>query len=78
MWQSHGFIVDKNLEKLGEFLKAKNIDCLITDLKDSEQICSKALETNRVFITSNLKLFNKKSVMNRCCVHFKDNAKPYK
>lgn len=52
------------------------MDCLIPETQDSELICSKAMETDRVFVTSNLRLFNKKSVMNRCCVHFKDS--PYK
>lgn len=76
MWQTHGFIVDKNLVKLGKMLQENKIDCMITNFGDSEKICSKALELDRVFVTSNLKLFNKKSVMNRCCVHFKDS--PYK
>lgn len=57
-------------------MQAKNIDCIIHDSQDSEKICSFALEKDRIFVTSNLKLFNKKSVMNRCCVHYKDN--PYK
>jgi len=73
MWQSNGFIVDRNLSKLAHLLKEKGVDCLITNYNDSEQICSKALEQDRIFITSNLKLFNRKSVMNRCCVHYKDN-----
>lgn len=76
MWQTKGFLVDKNLTKLGRLLQEKGIDCIVTDLQDSEQICSKCLEMDRVLITSNLKLFNKKSVMNRCCVHFKDS--PFK
>ena len=73
MWQTNGFMVDRNLSKLGQILQEKGIDCAITQLNDSEQICSKALEQDRIFITSNLKLFNRKSVMNRCCVHYKDN-----
>lgn len=77
MWQTHGFIVDKNLTKLARMLQEKGIDCRIpTDTNDSEKICSRALEEDRIFITSNLKLFNRKSVMNRCCVHYKDN--PFK
>jgi len=76
MWQTRGFIVDKNLVKLAKMLQEKGIDCTIPESEDSEQICSIALESDRVFITSNLKLFNRKSVMMRCCVHFKDN--PYK
>lgn len=77
MWQTHGFIVDKNLTKLARMLQEKGIDCEIpADTSDSEKICSRALEKDRIFITSNLKLFNRKSVMNRCCVHYKDN--PFK
>jgi len=77
MWQDKGFIVDRNLSRLAKMLQEKGVDCMIPDQsysQDSEQICSKALETDRIFITSNLKLFNKKSVMHRCCVHYKDNA----
>ena len=78
MWQTNGFIVDRNLNRLGMFLKEKGIDCIIPDCNDSEQICSRALEKDRIFLTSNLKLFNRKSVLNRCCVHYKDNpAKQY-
>lgn len=73
MWETHGFIVDRNLNKLGNILKEKGIECIIPESNDSEQICSKALEKDKIFITSNLKLFNRKSVMNRCCVHYKDN-----
>ena len=74
MWQTHGFIVDKNLTKLARMLQERGIDCEIPhDTQDSEKICSRALEKDRIFITSNLKLFNRKSVMNRCCVHYKDN-----
>jgi len=66
------------MHKLGRMLQEKGIDCLIHNVDDSENICSKALETDRIFVTSNLKLFNRKSVLNRVCVHFKDNNKPYK
>ena len=72
MWQTHGFIVDKSLYKLGRMLQEKNIDCVIPDTQDSEKICSRALEEDRIFITSNLKLFNRKAAMNRCCVHYKN------
>jgi len=74
MWQTHGFIVDRNLDKLGKMLQEKGVKCIITNLQDSENICAKALEEDAVFITSNLKLFNRKNSMNRCCVHFKDNS----
>jgi len=75
MWQTNGFIVDKNLNKLGKMLQEKGISCIIPDTQDSERICNKALEQDRIFITSNLNLFNKKNVM-KCCVHYRDN--PYK
>ena len=93
MWQDKGFIVDRNLSRLAKMLQEKGVDCMIPDQsysQDSEQICSKALETDRIFITSNLKLFNKKSVRavravrdaslflaRCCCVHYKDNAQLY-
>lgn len=73
MWQTHGFIVDRNLQKLCKILQDNKIDCIQIDSQDSEYICNKAMEKDRVFITSNLKLFNRKSVMNRCCVHYKDS-----
>jgi len=76
MWKTNGFVVDRNLHKLCRMLKDKGINCIQLDLSDSEQICSKAMEMDRIFITSNQKLFNRKSVMNRVCVHFRDN--PYK
>ena len=66
-------MVDKNLTKLAKMLQEKNIDCMIPDAQDSEVICSRALEQDRIFITSNLNLFNKKTVMNICCVHWKDS-----
>ena len=31
MWRQHGFIVDKNLFKLGRLLQDKGIDCMIPD-----------------------------------------------
>mmetsp|Transcript_22294 Transcript_22294/g.34495 ORF Transcript_22294/g.34495 Transcript_22294/m.34495 type:complete len:92 (+) Transcript_22294:2071-2346(+) len=78
MWQQ-GFIMDKNLFKLGKLLKEKGLDVLIPDQnlsRDSELICARAIEQDLIFVTSNKKLFNQKSVMNRCCVHFKDS--PFK
>lgn len=53
MWKSHGFIVDRNLHKLCKMMKDKGIDCVKLDNTDSEFICSKALEMDRIFITSN-------------------------
>ena len=73
MWQTNGFMVDRNLHKLGILLKDKGIDCIIPDSNDSEQICNKCLEKDRIFLTSNLKLFNRKAVIWKCCVHYKDN-----
>lgn len=74
-WKTmNGFIVDKNLSKLARKLQDGGIDCVDpTDTADSEKICGRAIADNRIFITSNLKLFNKKGVMSRCCVHYKDS-----
>ena len=74
MWETHGFICDTNVTKLGEVLKEKGINCITGASTDSEQICSIALENDYILITSNLKLFNRKSVLNRVCVHYKDNV----
>jgi hypothetical protein len=69
-----GFMVDKNLSKLAKKLQEKGIDCVDpTDTQDSEKICGRAIAENRIFITSNLRLFNKKGAMPRCCVHYKDS-----
>ena len=67
--------MDKNLVKVGRMMQSKGIDCKIYDGMDSDQICEKAIKENRVFVTSNLKLFNKKVSMPRCCIHFK--ASPF-
>lgn len=41
------------------------------DVKDSNAICTQAVKENRIFVTSNLKVFNSKLQVPRCCVHFK-------
>ena len=74
MWETHGFICDTDLRNLGELLKEKGINCVVGASEDSEKICSIALENDYILITSNLKLFNSKSVLNRVCVHYKDNV----
>jgi len=51
MWETNGFIVDKDLHNLGMMLKNKGVDCMITEIQDSEKICSMALETDRIFVT---------------------------
>lgn len=70
-----GFIVDKNLFKVAKMLQDK-VYCKIPDSSlDSEAICQLAVKENRIFITTNLKLFNKKLTIPRCCVAFK--ASPF-
>ena len=39
MW-INGFIVDKNLHRLGMMLKDKGVDVVIPESEDSEVICS--------------------------------------
>lgn len=70
--KSQGFIIDKNLFKVGKMLQEKKVDCKIPEKDvDSEQICAIAVKENRIFITSNLRLFNKKLSLPRCCIAYK-------
>jgi hypothetical protein len=71
MWKQHGFIVDKHLLKVGKMLQNRGINCVVLDTPDSDKICEVAVRENRIFVTSNLKLFNKKTSMPRCCLHYK-------
>jgi uncharacterized protein with PIN domain len=71
--KSQGFIVDKGLFKVGRMLQEKKIDCKILDHVDSEAICAQAIKDNRIFITTNLKLFNKKVQLPRCCLAYKSS-----
>ena len=52
MWESHGFIVDKNLQRLGEMLIEKGVKCYVFQ-GNSDEICNLALEKELVLITSN-------------------------
>jgi uncharacterized protein with PIN domain len=57
---TQGFIVDKSLPKLGRRLNSKGIDCkIIENEKDSNKIMDIAIKENRIFVTSNFKVFNK-------------------
>ncbi len=57
-------------------MQEKQIDCKIMDADcDSEIICAQAVKENRIFITTNLKLFNKKVQIPRCCIAYK--ASPF-
>lgn len=74
MGRQLGFIVDKNLPALAKILNQNGIECLFLEgAKDSEQICLAAVKHNKIFVTSNLKLFNKKISQQRFCVHFRSN-----
>ena len=74
MWKTHGFIVDKHLAKVGYMLRDNGCDVKIMPKDtDSEIVCAEAVKDNRIFVTSNLKLFNKKLSMLRCCLHYKAN-----
>lgn len=75
MYQTHGFIADKSCAKLGRVLRQRGIDCkTMEDANDSNQACAAAVQENRIFVTSNLKLFNQKLSMPRCCVFYKSNS----
>lgn len=73
MWRTNGFMLDKNLNKLQKLMKEKGIDAKTINTKESDQICAAAIQENRIFITSNLKLFNKKLQMPRCCLFYKSS-----
>ncbi len=68
--------MDKNLFKVAKMLQEKKVDCKIMDSSfDSEAICAQAVKDNRILITSNLKLFNKKVALPRVCIAYK--ASPF-
>ncbi len=71
--KSQGFIVDRYLSKVGNKLKQKGVDCKIVDTDDGNVVCNQAVRENRVFLTSNLKQFNKKISLPRGCLHYKAN-----
>lgn len=69
----NGFIVNQYLSKVARMIQDKGYDCMIVDT-DGESIAHLAVQENRVMLTDNLKLFNKKITIPRGCLHFK--AKP--
>jgi hypothetical protein len=57
-------------------LNSKGIDCkIIEDEKDSNKIMDIAIKENRIFVTSNMKVFNIKVPMYKCCVHYRAHPK---
>jgi uncharacterized protein with PIN domain len=71
--KTKGFIVDKNLSKVGRMISDRGYDCKVVDNADLEKVCEMAIREDRVFLTSNLKIFNKKVQMPRGCLHYKAN-----
>lgn len=69
--KSQGFLVDKHLFKVGRLMQEKGIDVNVSEDLESEQLCALAIKENRIFVTSNLKMFNKKISIPRCCLNFK-------
>jgi len=71
--KQRGFIVNQYLSKVAKMIQEKGYDCLVVDT-DGESIAHLAVQENRVMLTDNLKLFNKKITIPRGCLHYK--AKP--
>jgi uncharacterized protein with PIN domain len=72
---TRGMVVDSNLAKLGKMLQQKGVDCKILTAAESGIASQIAHKENRVYITSNLRVFNQSGTVPRGCVHFK--ATPY-
>jgi uncharacterized protein with PIN domain len=66
-------MMDKNLNKVTKLLQEKGVDCKTVYAAESEQICAAAIQENRIFVTSNMKLFNKKIAMPRVCLFYKSS-----
>jgi uncharacterized protein with PIN domain len=74
MWKTHGFIVDQNLSKVANLLKENNVDCkVLEDSADTNQISFIAAQENRIFITNNLKVYEKKQGQPRGCLFARSN-----
>ena len=51
----------------------KGVKCFVFQ-GNSDEICNLALEKELVLITCNLDLFNKRTMLNRVCVHYRDSV----
>jgi hypothetical protein len=51
------------MNNLSHLLRNRGIVCIDTDNKLSKENCKKALAQDKIFITSDAKLFNEKTVM---------------
>ena len=67
-----GFCVDKHLAKLAKMLNQRDVDCKVIEIADSDLACATAVKENRVFLTSNLKVFNQKQGVPRGCLHYQE------
>ena len=69
--KTQGFVVDKYLSKVAKLISNKGYDCKILDRAEPEEVVACAVKENRVFLTSNMKFFNKKVTIPRGCLHYK-------
>jgi uncharacterized protein with PIN domain len=69
---ARGFCVDKYLGKLARLLDSRGVDCKVIQQADADLACATAVKENRVFLTSNLKVFNSKQGVPRGCLHYQD------
>ena len=73
--KANGFIMDKYLSKVGKMLEQKGYNALVLDTEDAAIVSSQAVKENRVYLTNNIKHFNKKVSMPCGCLHFR--ASPF-
>jgi uncharacterized protein with PIN domain len=69
--KTQGFIMDKYLSKVGKMLWNKGFEVTVVDTNDGDEVCAQAIKENRIFLTNNLKISNKKVSVPRGCLHFK-------
>jgi uncharacterized protein with PIN domain len=69
-------VVDKSLAKVGKMLRENGITCVIVDSDDKYAACAQAIKENKIFLTNNLKAFNKKLSVPAGCLHYK--ASPFR
>ena len=73
MWKL-GFCMDKNMVNLSYLLRNRGIICIDTTSKLPQDNCIVAMNSEKIFVTSDPKLFNEKICMKICCVSKKDSV----
>lgn len=69
--KANGFIMDKYLSKVGNMLTQKGLNAVVVDTEDAAIVSAQAVKENRVYLTNNIKHFNKKVSMPCGCLHYR-------